>query len=627
MSSKILLQNFCRQHHYVQQGVLVIVMLLLSAFGAHAQTVTSDKDDYAPGEVAIITGSGWTGDQMVHVEFKEEPDYPDYHVYDVEVNEEGNWVIRYDVETRHLGVTFTVTAVGKQSAKVATAVFTDALQITPNLSLTEGSSSTSSTATYTIVIKNTNTQNTTGALGSFRVLLPNGFSSPVVSAPNSGNKTWISDGYNATTRLISMKAYGSSDELKNQEELTFTVTTANPGTAGSYTWTTTGFGNRSYGGGAFEISAQPFTTIKANQIIVFSQLAQKTFGDATFSLSATSNSGLAVSYTSSNPNVATVSGSTVTIVGAGMTEIIASQPGNNTYSAAGNVAQNLTVIARPVTVKANNNTKVYGNALTLGTTAFSIDASTPMVSGQSIGAVTLNSAGATVNADVATYSIVPSAAIAGANTNLSNYNVTYSNGTLSVTPALATIMLSDLSKTYTGSAQGATITTSPANLPVNVTYNGSNTLPTKADTYAVIAVLNNSNYAASNATGTLTIDKANQTITWATPAAITYGAALSATQLNASVAGVAGGSAAGALGYNKAVGDVLNAGDHTLSVTAAATDNYNEATKTVSLKVNKAASTVAVTGDDTFTYNTSAQGPAAVTKTGSTGAVTYSYSG
>src|SRR4051812_30645890 len=69
--------------------------------GLSAPTVTSDKDDYAPGEIAHITGTGWTLDESVHVEFKETPDYPDYHIYDVNVDADGNWKIDYQVEERH----------------------------------------------------------------------------------------------------------------------------------------------------------------------------------------------------------------------------------------------------------------------------------------------------------------------------------------------------------------------------------------------------------------------------------------------------------------------------------------------------------------------------------------------
>jgi hypothetical protein len=73
---------------------------------------------------------------------------------------------------------------------------------------------------------------------------------------------------------------------------------------------------------------------------------------------------------------------------------------------------------------------------------------------------------------------------------------------------------------------------------------------------------------------TQTVSKATPTITWATPAAITYGTALSGTQLNAST------SPSGTFVYTPASGTVLGAGSQTLSVTFTPTDNtdYNSAT-------------------------------------------------
>ena len=64
---------------------------------------------------------------------------------------------------------------------------------------------------------------------------------------------------------------------------------------------------------------------------------------------------------------------------------------------------------------------------------------------------------------------------------------------------------------------------------------------------------------------------------------MTYGAPLSSTQLNASVSGASGGSAPGSLSYSPAAGTVLLAGSNTLTVNAAATTNYNPATKTVTI--------------------------------------------
>ncbi len=89
-------------------------------------------------------------------------------------------------------------------------------------------------------------------------------------------------------------------------------------------------------------------TVKTDQIITFGALANKTVGDAVFNLTATASSSLAVSYASSNTAVATIAGNVVTIVGAGTSNITASQAGNATFNSAPNVVQTLTVVAAVV---------------------------------------------------------------------------------------------------------------------------------------------------------------------------------------------------------------------------------------------------------------------------------------
>ncbi len=74
-------------------------------------------------------------------------------------------------------------------------------------------------------------------------------------------------------------------------------------------------------------------------------------------------------------------------------------------------------------------------------------------------------------------------------------------------------------------------------------------------------------FAASSATSTLQVNQATPTITWSTPAAITYGGALTATQLNATA------PVPGTFVYAPAVGTVLGAGSQLLSVTFAPTDS------------------------------------------------------
>jgi sugar lactone lactonase YvrE len=91
-------------------------------------------------------------------------------------------------------------------------------------------------------------------------------------------------------------------------------------------------------------------------------------------------------------------------------------------------------------------------------------------------------------------------------------------------------------------------------------------------------------YTTATATVQLTINKATPTIIWATPAAITYGTALSATQLGAT------STVAGFFAYTPAAGTVLNPGTQTLSVTFTPIDitDYTTATATASLTVNPA---------------------------------------
>src|SRR5208337_215697 len=92
--------------------------------------------------------------------------------------------------------------------------------------------------------------------------------------------------------------------------------------AGTTNITASQAGNANYS--AAPNVVQALTVTKENQTITFNALAAVTFGQAPYALTATASSGLAITYTSSNPAVATVAGSTITIVGAGTTNITAS---------------------------------------------------------------------------------------------------------------------------------------------------------------------------------------------------------------------------------------------------------------------------------------------------------------
>src|SRR6185369_9755641 len=97
------------------------------------------------------------------------------------------------------------------------------------------------------------------------------------------------------------------------------------------------------------------------------------------------------------------------------------------------------------------------------------------------------------------------------------------------------------------------------------------------------------------------VTPAPTTISWTTPAAIVYGTALSAAQLNATVSG----NLAGTFAYTPAEGAVLDAGTQTLSVTfTPASGNYAASTKTVSLTVTPAPTTISWTTPATIVYGT-----------------------
>ena len=98
--------------------------------------------------------------------------------------------------------------------------------------------------------------------------------------------------------------------------------------------------------------------------------------------------------------------------------------------------------------------------------------------------------------------------------------------------------------------------------------------------------------AAADVTQALTVAKGMPVIIWDNPAAINYGQALSATQLNAR------SDVPGVFAYTPAAGSILAAGQQALGVTFTPTDTarYSSAQKSVTLTVRKTAATVILDG-------------------------------
>lgn len=89
-------------------------------------TVTTDKEDYQPGDTVTISGSGWQAGETVELLIEEDTPGADPLVFSSVADDNGDFVNRdFVIEERHLGVTFTLTATGLTSGMTAGATFTD----------------------------------------------------------------------------------------------------------------------------------------------------------------------------------------------------------------------------------------------------------------------------------------------------------------------------------------------------------------------------------------------------------------------------------------------------------------------------------------------------------------------
>jgi len=111
--------------------------------------------------------------------------------------------------------------------------------------------------------------------------------------------------------------------------------------------------------------------VQGSQTITFPPIPTQTFGAAPITLTATATSGLPVTY-SATTGPAMVSGSILTITGAGNVTVQATQPGNAEYSAAMPVSQSFTVSSQTPSVNVTNvmpAAEVYGSGTSTAVTA------------------------------------------------------------------------------------------------------------------------------------------------------------------------------------------------------------------------------------------------------------------
>ena len=397
---------------------------------------------------------------------------------------------------------------------------------------------------------------------------------------------------------------------------TLTITGALSTDAGSYRAVAT---NAS---GAVTSTAATLTVNKLAQGISFSQLENKTFGNSTFTLGATASSGLALSYSSATPTVATVAGNVVTIVGAGSSVITASQGGNSEYDAATNASQTLTVNKAAATVTLAGLTPTFDN------TSKAVTATTSPVGLPVTITYDGNATAPTAAGSYAVVATITSANYAGS-----------ANGTLVILKANQTITFSALSQKLFSDA--AFDLDAAASSTLTVSYESSNTAVATVSGKRVTIVgvgsttitasqSGNTNFNAATAvTQVQVVANALQTITFGAITARTFvpddtftlaaGASstlpVSYSSTNTAVATVAGSTVT-----------VVGAGTTTIKATQSGNANFGPAPEvTQLLTINKAAATVSL-GSLAATYDGAVKNATATT-TPSGLNVTFTYAG
>jgi hypothetical protein len=257
-----------------------------------------------------------------------------------------------------------------------------------------------------------------------------------------------------------------------------------------------------------------FTVAKANQTISFGALPGKTYGNASFPVSATASSGLPVSF-SIVAGPATINAGLVTITGAGNVTVRAAQAGNDSWNAAAPVDQSFTVSKAALTISAEHKSRAYGAAnpaLTFTCTGFQYGENESVLGGTPL----LN----TTATPASPVSSSPCPITVGQGTiNNLNYSYTFVPGELAITPAELTVFADNANRTY-GQANpvfSGTIEGLQNGDDITATYQSSATPSSPAGSYSIVPSLLDPqgrlvNYSVSSSSGTLTVAPAVLTV-------------------------------------------------------------------------------------------------------------------
>ena len=384
-------------------------------------------------------------------------------------------------------------------------------------------------------------------------------------------------------------------------------------TSSSYSAPTNALGDISYtvavtnAAGSVTSSAAVVTVTAIQPTLQFTSIATQTFGEAAFTVSASSASSGAITYSvTSGP--ATVSGSTVTLTGAGAVVLHATQAASGLYAAA------------------------------TGTTSFSVNKATPTVStwptassityGQTLASSTLSGGVGSVSGSFAwtTSSTVPSAGTSSQSvtftpTDTTDYNTVTS--TVSVTTSKATPTINSWptasSITYGQTLASSTLSGGSGSVSGSFAWTTSSTAPSIGTSSQSVTFTPTDTTDYNTATGTVsvTVNQATPTIN-SSPSAtsLEYGQALSNSTLSGGSASANGSSVAGSFAWtNSSTIPTAGTTQQSITFTPSDTTDYTTATGTASVTMSNVTLT-AISGTEaggtaepgTYTFSTTATG-------------------
>jgi hypothetical protein len=340
---------------------------------------------------------------------------------------------------------------------------------------------------------------------------------------------------------FTVNATASSGLAVTFSSLTTTVCTVSGSTVtiktgGTCTIQAAQAGNASYN--AAPNVSQSFAIAPINQTITFNALANKTYGNAPFTVSATASSGLAVAFSSLTTTVCTVSVSTVTIQSGGTCTIQAAQAGNASYNPAPSVSQSFTVLRA--------NQTITFNALaskTFGVAPFAVTATAS--SGLAVSFSSLTTPVCTMSGSTVTVVAAGTCTIQAAQAGNVSYNAAPSvSQSFTVAKAAQTITFAALTAKTFGAAPFTVTATASSGLAVSFSSLTTPVCTVSGNTVTIVAggsctidasQPGNANYnAATDVAQSFTVSKAAQTITFNTLSGQTYGVAPFAVNATAS---------------------------------------------------------------------------------------------